>query len=130
VSSATKVYILTILLAFVCSSIGNFSAVPSLDQMRPKTRHYVALSVVGHAYSIIFENMAALMRHATKQQWFGPKDDVAVQQTNNCSSLVSMPPMPIATNSRSHSALLSICFDLNELKQHAQRFCSTKNNNK
>jgi hypothetical protein len=37
------------------------------------------LSVVGHAYSNIFEDMAALMRHAAKKQWFGPKDDLAVQ---------------------------------------------------
>ena len=51
--------------------------------MRPKTRHFVALAVVGHAYSTIFENMTVLMRHAAKRQWFGPKDDLAVQHNNN-----------------------------------------------
>ena len=47
--------------------------------MRPKTRHYVVLLVMGHAHSNIFEDMAALMQHAAKKQWFGPKDDLAVQ---------------------------------------------------
>jgi hypothetical protein len=41
------------------------------------------MSVVGHAYSNIFEDMAALMRHAAKKHWFGPKDDLAIQHNNN-----------------------------------------------
>jgi hypothetical protein len=58
-------------------------AFPSVEQMRPRTRHFVALPVVLEAFSNSFNDMNVLMQHTGKKQWFGPREDLAVEHNKN-----------------------------------------------
>ena len=51
--------------------------------MRPKTRHFVALAVVRREFSNYFVDMKALKQHTNKNEWFEPKEYLAVEHNNN-----------------------------------------------